>query len=120
MSKLFFFISVLFHAPLFAQELQQKKQISTMEFAGKYQYGTNAKKEEVGKIYIYAESDSAILFYLELSARPPSDHIGELYGRLVIKNGAGLFISSMEGAEESCKFSIKFKKDKLIIETLEG
>jgi hypothetical protein len=102
-----------------AQTATPQKNNATMPLAGKYQYG-NPQKDGGGTIYIYAESDSTILFSLVLIAEPPSDHIGEIYGRVKIKKESGLFISQMEDAEESCKFSLKFTKDKLVIETIDG
>lgn len=119
MSKTFFLISLtLLNTYSFAQNQQQKRQIPTMHLAGKYEYGTSADKERVGLAYIYAESDSTILFYLDLNAGPPSLSMGSLLGRVKIKKDTGLFLTSLDDAKDSCKFLLRFKKDALIIKTV--
>jgi hypothetical protein len=119
MSKILFLIALtLLNAYSFAQSQLQKRQIPTMHLAGKYEYGTSADKEESGLVYIYAESDSTILFYLDLNAGPPSLSMGSLFGRVKIKKNTGLFETSLDDSKDSCKFLLKFKKDMLIIETV--
>jgi hypothetical protein len=119
MSKIIFIISLsLLNLLTFAQNQNPKKQISTMHLAGKYVYGSSAEKERVGLAYIFAESDSTILFYLDLNAGPPSLSMGSLIGKVKIKKEKGLFLSSNVGAEDSCKFSLEFKNNKLLINTV--
>ncbi len=105
---------------LCGQVSQPQKQISTLKFAGEYAYGSSAEKEEVGFASIYAESDSTILFYLDLNAGSPSLSMGAIYGRAKIKNATGLFATRIGSSEDSCQFSFKFKSNKLILQTLNG
>ncbi len=68
--------------------------------------------------YIYAETDSTILFYLDMNRGAPSYNMGAIYGRVLIKKGRGIFISSIEGYKKSCELSFQFMTGKLTVNTI--
>ncbi|CAN5877630.1 hypothetical protein BH11BAC4_BH11BAC4_17290 [soil metagenome] len=102
----------------FSQQKQAKKPLSSIAHAGKYTYGRDIEKGRVGLAYIHAETDSTILFYLDLNRGAPSYNMGSIYGRVVIKNGKGIFKASLEGYQKACELLFQFTANKLSIETV--
>jgi len=96
-------------------------QAKTTTYAGIYSYGSSVKNGQVGLARIYPESDSTILFYLDLNRGAPSYNMGELYGRAVINGSKAIFrmnTGNIDTAVKGCKFSLEFKKDILVIRTV--
>ena len=92
----------------------------TSKYSGFYSYGKNIEKERVVSILIYAETDSTILFYIDLNRGAPSYNMGSLYGRVKIKNDGGTFFTKYDYAENGCKWSLNFTKNSLIIKTIDN
>jgi hypothetical protein len=46
--------------------------------------------------------------------------MGQLYGRLKIINGKGLYFSSLQDSAKSCQFSCEFKNNQMLIKTLDA
>ena len=99
-------------------QAKNSRPLRTLIFAGDYDYGNNIEKGPVGSMSIFPETDTTVLFFASLNRGAPGYNMGELYGRLTVANGAGTFTSNPEGQEKSCKWICEFKKDKLIIRTL--
>src|SRR5688572_8195055 len=98
----------------------QKKAFKTSILSGTYQYGKNVHKNSVGLVTVYPESDSTILFYLDLNRGAPSYNMGQLYGRLKVDAFKGLFYSKTDSFGISCKFLCEFKGDRLIISVIDS
>lgn len=91
----------------------------TLKYGGTYSYGDNVEKGRLGTIYIYSETDSTILFYIDLNRGAPSYNTGYLYGRVIIKNDSGTFYTKFDPAEDGCKLIFKFSRSKLTIKSIE-
>ena len=92
--------------------------LATAKYAGVYGYGTVPQKGSVGFVSVYPETDSSILFYIELNRGAPSYNMGYLYGRVKILDGLGMFHTmSFEYENKGCRWSFHFTKDKLTIKT---
>ena len=85
----------------------ESKRLQTMKYAGTFSSAT-------GTILIYPESDSTVLFYIDINRGAPSYNMGSLYDRLKIIKGHGTYVSKDQG----CQWTIQFSNDKLIIGTV--
>ncbi len=103
-----------------APDINNKIGFATSKYQGVYSFGNDAKKEAVGSIIVYPESDSTVLFHLDICKGPPSYNLGELFERLVIKGDSALCFYKDKFDENGCKLKMHFKGNKLIIETVEG
>ena len=92
----------------------------TSKYAGTYSFGDDVKKGPVGSFAVYPESDSTILFYIDVCRGAPSYNLGQVFDRLVIKDDSALYLKREAGYENGCKLKMNFKGDELIIETVEG
>ena len=92
----------------------------TSKYAGTYSFGTNIEKERIGTIFIYPETDTTILFYIDLNRGAPSYNMGSLYGRVRITNGVGTFETKFGFGDKGCRWTFKFLKNNLIIKTVDG
>ena len=104
---------VLFSQTIYGQTLK------TTKYAGIYSFGKNAEKGPVGRVTIYPESDTTVLFYLDICRGAPSYNLGQLYSRLKIKNGSATFYSKEESDEKGCKWKLTIKDGILTIKTLD-
>jgi hypothetical protein len=116
--KVLSFLGIFWIFFLSAQTTAIKKQPATMSIAGQYSYGKDIEKGRVGLVYIYAKTDSTILFYLDLNRGAPSYNMGSIWGEAVVKKGKAIFSVSIEGNKRSCSFSLMFKEDRVIIQTI--
>ena len=95
------------------------KLVETTKYAGVYK----AKKGTIGCVTVYPETDSTILFYIDISQGAPSYNLGQLYDRLKIKDGEGVYFSTdydYTDEKMGCKWQITIKKQVLTIKTLEN
>lgn len=111
----FLFLSVSAFAQMKKKEIENLK---TAKYAGKYSYG-NGEGYGEGEVIVYPESDSVILFYIQLQAGEPSYNMGDLCGRVTLTDGKGVFERKFNYGEEDCKWSMTFTDDKLIIEIMD-
>lgn len=91
----------------------------TSKFSGFYSYGKDLE-DGVGAISIYAETDSTILFYIDLNRGAPSYNGGSLYGRVKMKKDSGTFYNKFDFAENGCRWTFNFTKNSLTIKTIEN
>jgi hypothetical protein len=91
----------------------------TLIYCGSYSFGSNAERGRVGSLVVYPETDSTILFYFQGNRGAPSYNMGQLYGRLKIINGKGLYFSSAQDSAKPCQFSCEFKSNQVLIKTLD-
>jgi len=110
MKSLFVILFALFFLSL-------KPPFKTQKFGGSYAYGKDIEKGRVGFIDVFPETDSTILFYLDLNRGAPSYNMGQLYGRIKIVNNSGVFYLANDG--KGCKFKLTFSKRLLFIKTID-
>jgi len=110
----------LFAIAVFSNSNSQVKKgyPKTLIYCGSYSFGSNAERGRVGSLDVYPETDSTILFYFQGNRGAPSYNMGQLYGRLKIINGKGLYFSSTNVAKP-CQFSWEFKSNQVLIKTLD-
>jgi hypothetical protein len=107
--RLIFILTIL----SFATYGQTKtKGLRTLKYSGTFRYD-KGKRNASGTIVIYPETDTTVLFYIDISKGAPSYNMGSLYGRLKIVNGEG----SYESKDNNCRWTVQFLKNKLTIET---
>jgi hypothetical protein len=97
----------------------QARELVTSQYAGKYSYGTSAEEGRVGSIMVYPETDSTILFYLDVCRGAPSYNLGQLYARLKISDSIGTFSEKYEWESKSCIWTIKFSEKAAVIRTVD-
>lgn len=95
------------------------QKLKTAKYAGVYSFGKNVETGPIGSITIYPESDTTILFYVDICRGAPSYNLGELYGRLEMKNGKATFYSKEALDEKGCKWQILINDRILTIKTLD-
>jgi hypothetical protein len=89
------------------------------KYDGVYRYGDPFGEGPNGQVIIFEESDSSLLFYIDISLGSPSYNMGTLYDRIVIKDGKGVFLSrEFENNKSSCKWSFTFSKKILTVATI--
>jgi hypothetical protein len=113
-------IFLLSFATIFGQKKSKSTQLVTLKYSGIYEYGKDAEKERVGCISLFAETDSTILFYIDLNRGAPSYNMGSLYGRVRIQTNSGTFYKQSSYSDEGCKWLFTFSKNNVIIKTLDG
>jgi hypothetical protein len=89
----------------------------TLKYAGQYGYGRNVEKERIGYLQIFPETDSTVLFYMDLNRGAPSYNMGALYGRVRIVNDTGTFFIKFDTLSKGCKLLFHFSKSKIDIST---
>lgn len=102
---------ILFSFTAYGQTESQRLQ--TTRYAGTFSY-TKGKDNATGTILIYPETDSTVLFYIDVNSGAPSYNMGSLYGRLKITKGQGTYVSKDQG----CQWTIQFTNNKLTIGTV--
>lgn len=92
----------------------------TSRYAGIYNYGSGGGKGAVGSIVIYPETDTTVLFYIDLNKGKPSFNMGSLYGRVIVNKEKGTFRTTFEQEDKGCEWSFNFAKNSLSIKTIFG
>jgi hypothetical protein len=116
MKKLLVILILTFPAFCFGQSANS---LLTTKHAGEYSWASKNAGGAGGQVIVYPESNSTILFYLYQNRGEPSFNMGELYGRVTITNGTGVFFNK-DYPGSNCKFRLTFIGEKLTIETLES
>lgn len=91
-----------------------KKELATSKYQGDYSWG-NKPEYGSGSVIIYPETDSTVLFYIDICRGLPDLNMGSLYGRLKIKNGHGIYSSTLFG---KCMWQVIINNKTLVISTL--
>ena len=112
----------IFSTTSFGQALTvgAKKKLLTTKYTGTYCYGVEVEKTRIGTIIIYPETDSTILFCIDLNRGAPSYNMGFDYGRVRIINDTGTYYTKEDGEDKGCKWSIQFIKNTLVIKTIDN
>ena len=90
---------------------------STTTYAGTYKYGSGNEADAGGVVKVYPESDSTILFYIDICIGEPSYNSGSLYGRVTINRGQGVFSTKNDYSNIGCKWLFDFVNDTLKLST---
>ncbi len=93
--------------------------LTTAKYAGTYSYGTNIEKERTGNISVFPETDTTILFYVDVNRGAPSYNMGELYGRVKIIDGRGTFYIKLDSSDQGCKWDFIFSKSLVTLRTFD-
>jgi hypothetical protein len=93
--------------------------ILTEQYSGKYSFGKNVKKGPVGSVTVFAETDTTILFFIDVCRGAPSYNLGQLYGRLKFENGKGIYFSKDEFDKKGCKWQVIIDDKMLTIKTID-
>ena len=102
-------LTLLSIQPLKSQEI---------EYDGIYRYGTTADSGRTSIIYVNQNSDSTLLFYLELNRGAPSYNSGAIVGQMtIIGPGEADFTMKNEGHNINCSMNFWFTNDSLYIRT---
>ena len=95
------------------------KEYATSKYLGIY--GFNFSKEVEGNqglLLIYPESDTSVLFHIEVCIGAPSFNLGYTAGRLIVKNDSALYQPAEY--ESTCKIMFYFKDNEIKLETISG
>ncbi len=109
---------LLFSFPTFCIG-QSTNSFLTSKHAGEYSWQSKVTADRGWQVTVYPESNTTILFYLYQNKGEPSYNMGDLYGRITITNGTGVFFNK-DYPGPNCKFRVSFVGEKLKIETLES
>ena len=101
-----------------AQKISPEK-LKTASLGGIFEYGKNIEKGPIGLICVYPETDSTILFFIDANRGAPSYNMGNLYGRLKVKSGFGVFDKNIGGPGTTCKLEFKFEDNILKVLTID-
>jgi hypothetical protein len=100
--------------------LQFDHKPSTCKYAGTYNYGGINRKGAAGSIIIYPETDTTVLFYIDLNKGAPSFNMGSLYGRVIVNGERGTFSTRLDNENKGCEWTLNFSKKSLNITTSFG
>ena len=102
----------------------------TARFAGTYMFGSAIHKDvdeddddhvgPGGRVLLYPESDSTMLFFMEVEKGEPANVIGRLTGKITLKSNKGIFTLNNQLGIPICKLSFQIEKKFLDIRTMEG
>ncbi len=119
MAKLFFLTGFLFFVITGFAQTKAPAQFATAKYAGYYGYGKNVEKEGIGSVIIYPESDTTVLFYLDLNSGPPNRFTRSLYARAKIVNDTATFYTSYLSLPSDCVWQFRFSKNEIILKKTE-
>jgi hypothetical protein len=111
--KLLFFAGLLFST---CTVFSQATELKTSVYAGTYSAG-DVEEGARGRVIIYPETDSTVLFFIDI-CRGGSASIGQLYGRLIVKNAQGVYYSKKQPDKKGCKWKMAMDNNNLTIKTL--
>lgn len=89
-----------------------------MDYGGVYSYGPTGDSGRLGTISVYPDSDSTLLFYLELNSGGPSFNNGAIVGQMIIYSpGEADFTLIDESRYLNCSMNFWFTNDSLYVRT---
>ena len=63
---------------------------------------------------------TTILFFIDICRGAPSYNLGQLYDRLKIENGKGIYFSKYDFDEKGCKWEVIIDNNTLTIKTIDN
>lgn len=121
-----FCLLLLFSACCAEKEIKEQKsfnkhqKLATEKYAGVYTFGDNLEDGPAGSVTVFPETDSTVLFYLDVSVGAPSYRLGQLYARLKMDNSMGIYITKETYQVKGCKLQFNFTEKALTILTLDS
>jgi hypothetical protein len=100
------------------RENKHLKKLKTHAFGGLYSYGTIAQKGRVGCLTVYPETDTTLLFTLDLNIGEPAYNNGFTGGRLKLVNNQAMVSDSSFISNTNCQWTIVFNNDTAILKTI--
>ena len=100
-------------------QTKNNQALKTDKYSGIYSFGESVEKGPVGSVTVFAETDTSILFFIDICRGAPSYNLGQRYSRLKIENGKGIYFSKYDFDEKGCKWQVTIDDNTLIIKTLE-
>lgn len=102
----------------------------TARFAGTYMFGSAIHEDADedahdyvgpgGTVILYPETDSTMLFFLQVEKGEPANATGRLAGKITLKSNKGFFALNNQQGIPVCKLSFQIEKKFLDIRTMEG
>lgn len=101
----------------------------TARFAGTYMFGSALYSDSEnptehigpgGKLLLYPETDSTMLFYVEVNRGAPTNNTGTMFGKLALTNNKSVHIINGPTGLPACKLSFQIEKKFVDIRTLEN
>jgi hypothetical protein len=111
--RLIIIILTMFSFTVYGQT--NSNRLRTLKYGGTFSFN-RGKNNASGTILIYPETDTTVLFCIDLNKGAPSYNMGFLYSRLKINNRQGTY----ESEDKGCQWGIIFSKNKLTITTVKG
>ena len=108
-------IAIALIAGACGQATKQVKDNATRQYAGTYTFGGKDSETHSGIVYIYPETDSALLFYLFVIKGAPSYNSGSIVGRMTLHNGKATFQKRFEYEETNCVLRFEFNENMLTV-----
>jgi len=93
---------------------------SVLEYVGSYSFGDDVEKGGIGSILLYPDTDSTLLFYIDVCRGAPTYNMGCLFGRVKIINGIGVFYKKYDFYDNGCRLEFRFSKNILSIKTMDN
>ena len=90
--------------------------IFSQNLGGRFSYGSSPDSGRTGRLDIYQESDSSIIFCLDLSRGAPSYNMGSKIGRIIKEDNQWVF----QSVDFNCKLKFIILDDRVEIITLKG
>jgi hypothetical protein len=95
------------------------QKLKTANYAGVYSFGKNVETGPVGSVTIFPETDTTVLFYIDICKGAPSYNLGQLYSRMKMINGEAVFYTKLAFDEKGCKWKLTISNRILTIKTLD-
>ncbi len=95
------------------------KEYATSKYLGIYGFDfSNEVEGNQGLLLIYPESDTSVLFHINVCIGSPSFNLGITTGRLIVKNDSALYQPAEY--ESTCKIKFYFMNNEIKLETVSG
>jgi hypothetical protein len=117
--RLLFLVGLLCATLFGFAQTNNRKSLLTEKYSGVYSYGEDVEKGPVGQVTVFAETDTTILFFIDICRGAPSYNLGQHYDRLNIENGKGIYFSQDDFDEKGCKWQVIFNGKSLTITTID-
>ncbi|MDD5186569.1 MAG: hypothetical protein PHS84_15045 [Paludibacter sp.] len=101
-------------------QTNNSKSVLTEKYSGKYSFGEDVEKGSIGSMTVFAETDTTILFFIDICRGAPSYNLGQHYDRLKIKNGKGIYFSKYKSNKKGCKWELTIDSDTLTLKTIDN
>jgi len=93
---------------------------ATTALAGEYRWGNQAGDQPGGLLWVYPESDSTVLFYVDANDGPPTYHLAQVLGRAHLRGSAGTYIAQADGDSRGCRLRFHFAPAAVEVATVPG